>query len=84
MRDFINNSMPALIWITLVFMVVTSFGSGTMIIVEGFKSNLVFLVFTGFFGMIFGLTTSFLFAGFCFQVLDIRRFTKITAQNTKR
>jgi len=38
----------------------------------------------GFLFIVFGVTMSFLVAGICFQIMDIRSFTKFMAINHKK
>ncbi|MFO7771324.1 hypothetical protein HAT86_02055 [Roseovarius gahaiensis] len=81
MRDMLNNAMPMLIWITTGFFILSSCFSGAMIIRYGgaIYSFDIWAVIGGFLTIIFGVTMSFVFAGICFQIMDIREFTKHTA-----
>lgn len=81
MRDLLNKGMEVLVWITTAFFVFNSCFAGAMIIRYsddlGWTPMNGFLM--GFFTIIFGVTVSFLFAAVCFQIMDIRNFTKHAA-----
>lgn len=82
MRDTLNKSLEVLIWIATTLMVVAACYLGAMVIrlsgVQGVPEPGWVMVF-GFLMIIFGVTMSFVFAGICFQIMDIRTFTKHAA-----
>jgi F0F1-type ATP synthase membrane subunit c/vacuolar-type H+-ATPase subunit K len=85
MRDMLNKSLETLIWIATSLMIVGSCYSGALIIrisgapgIDAVADSGWLMVF-GFLLIIFGVTMSFVFAGLCFQLMDIRTFTKHTA-----
>lgn len=83
MRDLLNKSMEPLVWIIAILMIIGSLLFGIMIIQMGRVSvqdegKLVVILF-GLFSMFGGISFAFLFAGLCFQIVDIRRFTKHAA-----
>ncbi|GFE64093.1 hypothetical protein [Litoreibacter roseus] len=86
MRDTLNKSLEILIWISTGFLVLISCYSGAMIIRYGglIPGSETWAIIGGFLTIIFGVTTSFVFAGLCFQVMDIRNFTKHMAMGIKR
>lgn len=85
MRDILNKSLPVLIWIATGFLVIWSCYLGAMIIrYAGQLTNDVLPIIGGFLFIIFGITLSFVFAGLCFQILDIRSFTKHSALALRR
>lgn len=86
MRDFLNKSLPILIWIATGFNVMLSCFTGAMIIrytPNGLSSSDNIILY-GFLFILFGVTSSFVFAGICFQIMDIRTFTKHVALNQRR
>ncbi len=82
MRDILNKSLEMLIWIATAFFVIVSCYSGAMVIRYGGGETLTMV--NGFLVIIFGVTMSFVFAGLCFQIMDIRDFTKHTALSIKK
>lgn len=85
MRDMLNKSMPLLIWIATGFFVIWSCYTGALIIrYSGQLTNDIWSIIGGFLFIVFGITLSFVFAGLCFQILDIRSFTKHTALALRR
>lgn len=42
------------------------------------------IILGGFLTIVFGVTMSFVFAGICFQIMDIRNFTKHAALSLKK
>lgn len=82
MRDLLNRSLEMLIWIATLFFIISSCYSGALLIRHG--SGEVLIVISGFLVIIFGVTMSFVFAGLCFQIMDIRDFTKHTALSMKK
>jgi|GEM_PF-2804096 hypothetical protein len=85
MRDMLNKSLEILVWIATTLMVIGSCFSGAMVIrfsgVPGIDNvfDSVWLMIFGFLLIIFGVTMSFVFAGLCFYLMDIRMFLKHTA-----
>lgn len=80
MRDILNKSLPVLIWIATGFLIIGSCYTGAIIIRYGGQlGNDVWTIIGGFLFIIFGVTLSFVYAGLCFQILDIRSFTKHAA-----
>lgn len=89
MRDTLNKSLEMLIWVATGFFVIMSCYTGALIIRFGGNSQFATSVPTeviigGFLYIIFGVTLSFVFAGICFQIMDIRDFTKHAALSLKR
>ncbi|ABA80749.1 hypothetical protein GQF56_18505 [Rhodobacter sphaeroides] len=86
MRDFLNKSLAVLIWIATGFNVALSCYTGAMIIryspMQLMGDSTVILY--GFLFILFGVTLSLVFAGICFQIMDIRTFTKHVALNQRR
>lgn len=85
MRDMLNKSLPMLIWISTGFLVIGSCTFGAIII--RYTNHLIddaWSIIAGFLIIIFGIALSFLFAGICFQILDIRNFAKHTAFALRR
>jgi hypothetical protein len=82
MRDLLNRSLEALIWIATGFFVVNSCFLGAKIIQLG--NQIGGGIVEGFLFIVFGVTMSFVFAGICFQIMDIRTFTKHTAMAMKQ
>lgn len=85
MRDSLNKSLEVLIWIGTTLMIIASCFFGAMVIrlsgipgIEG-AFDPTWLMISGFLVIVFGVTMSFVFAGLCFQLMDIRSFTKHTA-----
>ncbi|MEM6464996.1 MAG: hypothetical protein AAF679_00635 [Pseudomonadota bacterium] len=83
MRDMLAKSLEVLIWLATAFFIITSCYSGAMII-RYTGSGSVTDVLGGFLTIVFGVTMSFVFAGICFQIMDIRMFTKHMAMSLKR
>ncbi|MCR9068742.1 MAG: hypothetical protein NXH79_07830 [Rhodobacteraceae bacterium] len=85
MRDTLNKSLELLIWIATGFLIVLSVYGGAVFIrfATEFNADLS-VIFGGFLFIVFGITMSFVFAGICFQIMDIRTFTKHTALSLKR
>lgn len=82
MRDLLNQSLESLIWTATVFFVLSSCFSGYQIIsTDPSESG---LLIGGILVIIFGVTMAFVFAGICFQIMDIRAFTKHTAIGLKK
>lgn len=85
MRDLLNKSLEGLVWICSVFFIFSSCYVGAMIIryapTNGDDFN---VILGGFLTIVFGVTMSFVFAGICFQIMDIRNFTKHAAMSLKR
>ena len=83
MRDILNKSMEPLVWIITILMIIGSLLFGIMIIQMGRVSvqdeGKFLVILFGLFSMFGGISFSFLFAGLCFQIVDIRRFTKHAA-----
>jgi hypothetical protein len=85
MRDMLNKSLEILVWIATTLMVIGSCFLGAMVIrfsgVPGIENvfDSAWLMIFGFLLIIFGVTMSFVFAGLCFHLMDIRTFTKHTA-----
>lgn len=85
MRDMLNKSMPMLIWIATGFLVIWSCYTGAIVIrYAGQMTNDIWPIIGGFLFIIFGVTLAFVFAGICFQILDIRSFTKHAALALRR
>ncbi|WP_456385721.1 hypothetical protein [Profundibacter sp.] len=86
MRDTLNKSLEALIWVATTFFIIISCYIGAMIIRVGGAGEIFATetIIGGFLTIIFGTTMSFVFAGICFQIMDIRTFTKHTAIGLKR
>ena len=82
MRDLLNKSLAILIWTATFFFIVCSCYVGAMIIRYGAAGG-VQVTIGGFLCIVFGVTMSFVFAGICFQIMDIRTFTKYAAFNAK-
>ncbi len=86
MRDMLNKSLEGLVWITTVFFIFSSCYLGAMIIryvPTGGDSDFG-IILGGFLTIVFGVTMSFVFSGICFQIMDIRNFTKHAALSLKR
>lgn len=83
MQDLLKKSLPALIWIATGFFVIFSCYTGVMLIslAPPFMPGIVLF---GFLYIFFGVTISFVFAGICFMILDVRAFTKHMAINQKK
>ena len=80
MRDLLNKSLETLIWIAAGFLIVLSCYLGAMFIrATGSFGNDMWFILGGFLFIFFGITMSLVFAGICFQILDIRAFTKHSA-----
>lgn len=85
MRDILNKSLEVLVWIATTLMVVGACFLGAMVIrLSGVPEvsaafGSAWLMIFGFLLIIFGVTLSFVFAGVCFLIMDIRSFTKHTA-----
>lgn len=86
MRDTLNKSLEALIWVATTFLIIMACYTGAMIIRFGgqMPGSATETIIGGFLTIIFGVTMSFVFAGICFQIMDIRTFTKHTAIGLKR
>lgn len=89
MRDTLNKSLEMLVWVATGFFVIMSCYTGALIIRFAGSSQLTpsvpaEAVIGGFLYIIFGVTLSFVFAGICFQIMDIRDFTKHAALSLKR
>ena len=83
MRDILNKSLEMLVWLATVFFIISSCYTGAMII-RYVGQGAIQAVLGGFLCIIFGVTMSFVFAGICFQIMDIRTFTKYAAMNAKK
>ena len=85
MRDTLNKSLELLVWIATGFLIVMSIYSGAVFIrfAAEFEADLS-VIFGGFLLIVFGITMSFVFAGICFQIMDIRSFTKHAAISLKK
>ncbi|GHG98436.1 hypothetical protein [Pseudodonghicola xiamenensis] len=81
MRDALNKSLEILIWIATAIMVLMSCYVGAMIIrgIASVPGTGVLEILGGILFIVFGITMSCVFAGICFQIMDIRRFTKHAA-----
>lgn len=85
MRDTLNKSLEVLIWIATTLMIVAACFFGAMVIrasgMPGIEAvfDPTWLMIFGFLMIVFGVTASFVFAGLCFQLMDIRMFAKHTA-----
>lgn len=85
MRDLLNKSLEGLIWVSTVFFIFSSCYVGAMIIRYVPDTDGAFsVILGGFLTIIFGVTMSFVFAGICFQIMDIRNFTKHAALSLRR
>lgn len=84
MRNLLNKSLEGLVWITTVFFIFSSCYVGAMIIRYAPVQNDFGIIFGGFLTIFFGVTMSFVFAGICFQIMDIRNFTKHAALSLKK
>jgi len=86
MRDTLNKSLEVLIWITTGFFILIACYVGAMTIRYGgtIPGQQTFAIIGGFLTIIFGVTSSFVFAGICFQIMDIRNFTKHMALSIKK
>ncbi|MCE6951778.1 hypothetical protein LAZ40_14150 [Cereibacter sphaeroides] len=86
MRDLLNKSLSILIWIATGFNVALSCYTGAMIIRHSPKYAVgdSTVILYGFLFILFSVTLSFVFAGICFQIMDIRTFTKHVALNQRR
>jgi hypothetical protein len=87
MREQLNKALETLVWISTVFFICSSCYAGAMIIrytgMFGDGSNVTGII-GGFLTIVFGVTMSFVFAGICFQIMDIRRFTKHAALSLQK
>lgn len=85
MRDALNKSLETLIWIATILMIIASCYLGAMVIRASGTVGIIqaanegWVMIAGFLLIIFGVTMSFVFAGLCFQIMDIRTFTKHSA-----
>jgi hypothetical protein len=89
MRDTLNKSLEMLIWVATGFFIIVTCYIGALIIRYGDFGSLrtdlpIGVILGGFLFIIFGVTMSFVFAGICFQIMDIREFTKHAALSLKR
>ncbi|MEO1550400.1 MAG: hypothetical protein AAFR93_08205 [Pseudomonadota bacterium] len=84
MRDMLAKSLEVLIWLATAFFIIMSCYTGAMIIRFSGDGSLIEVVLGGFLTIVFGVTMSFVFAGICFQIMDIRMFTKHMAMSLKR
>lgn len=88
MREQLNKALETLVWIATVFFICCSCYVGAMIIrytgmIPGAGGNMSGIL-GGFLTIVFGVTMSFVFAGICFQIMDIRKFTKHAALSLQR
>ena len=83
MRDILNKSLEVLVWITIGLTIVFS----CFIVVTILRLSPLGLdtttIISAFLTVMLGITSSLVFAGICFQIVDIRTFTKYTATSMK-
>ena len=85
MRDLLNSSLEALIWVATGFLIVMNCYIGVQFIRFSVDMNAdLSFVFGGMLYIVFGVTMSFVFAGICFQIMDIRNFSKHMAIGLKK
>ncbi len=85
MRDTLNKSLEGLVWVATGFLIVLScYLGGVFIRVSGELNLDMIYVFGGLLFIVFGITMSFVFAGLCFQIMDIRNFAKHSAIGLKK
>lgn len=84
MRDLLNKALPALVWVATGFNIIAVCFAGAGIVNTAPIWGVGSAMLTGFLFIIFGVTISFLVAGICFQIMDIRSFTKFMAINHKK
>lgn len=87
MRNTLNKALEGLVWTATVFFIFSSCYTGAMIIRysgRGFGDSDFSIILGGFLTIVFGVTMSFVFAGICFQIMDIRNFTKHAALSLKK
>ncbi len=86
MRNILHNALEALIWVVTGLMILGAcVGGGVFLQVSGgFGSPSITLILVGFLIIVFGVTMSFVFAGVCFAIMDIRRFTKHAALSLQK
>lgn len=82
MRDVLNRSLEVLVWISTSFFIICSCYLGALIIrgAPEVPGDMI----GGFLFIVFGVTFSFVFAGLCFQIMDIRMFLKHAALSLKQ
>lgn len=88
MRDTLNKSLEMLVWVATGFFIIMTCYLGALIIrFGGWEERDIVpteVILGGFLFIVFGVTMSFVFAGICFQIMDIREFTKHAALSLKR
>ncbi len=84
MRDLLNKSLEVLVWLTTVFNIIAVCFLGAGIVNSAPLWGVGSAMLVGFLFIVFGTTMSFLLAGICFQIMDVRNFTKFMAINHKK
>jgi hypothetical protein len=84
MRDLLNKSLPALVWVATGFNIIVVCFVGAAIVNGAPLMGMGSAMLMGFIFIVFGVTMSFFLAGICFQIIDIRNFTKFMAINHKK
>ncbi len=85
MRNVLSQSLPTLIWVTTGLSMVISCLVGFWLMGQRIPMvNNTWIILLGVFLLVLGVALSLVFAGFCFQILDIRQFTKHAALTLHR
>ncbi|NOD77903.1 MULTISPECIES: hypothetical protein [unclassified Ruegeria] len=83
MRDVLSKSLEVLVWITAGLSIVFfCFTAIAMLRLSPFGPDTATII-AAFLTVVFGITSSLVFAGICFQIMDIRTFTKHSAISLK-
>lgn len=83
MRDVLNKSLEVLVWITTCLSIVFfCFTAITMLRLSPLGPDTTTII-AAFLTVVFGITASLVFAGICFQIMDIRTFSKHSAISLK-
>jgi ABC-type polysaccharide/polyol phosphate export permease len=84
MRDLLNKSLEVLVWVATGFNIIVVCFTGAAVVNSAPLWGVGSAMLAGFLFIVFGVTMSFLVAGICFQIMDIRSFTKFMAINHKK
>ncbi len=83
MRDVLSKSLEVLVWIAAGFFILFfCIAAIAMLQIPPFGPDFRTII-GAFLTVVFGITWSLVFAGICFQIMDIRNFTKHAAISLK-
>ena len=83
MREVLNKSLEVLVWITTAISIIFfCFAAVSMLRLPPLGPDTMTII-AAFLTVVFGIASSLVFAGICFQIMDIRTFSKHSAISLK-